>query len=484
MKKVLTLLNLFLLFTLVTLTLYIFNIIDIPFLHPGEERVKVAVKPTSQVENTAEKVERKKTFNELMAKANVYYENHLYNLAIDTYTKASNENSTSVEPLLKISEIQLILNEYEQAKNMCLKILQKDPHSVSAKIMLGQAYLGLADFVTAKSILDSIVSDVQIVQYHQGIVALFYGEYERGRGLLAAAASSDASRSTQQYAQKFIDALNEFDRFQAGQHTHLKVLLAKNYVQIDQPNMAKELLWGVVKENRNYRDAWIILGYSYLKLNQFEEAVDALEEAKNQDPEKPETLFFLGLAYASNNQLDEAIEVLNTAAQNGYQPRVHVEQKLAELYYQKKEYEKASNKYEEVISLNAGDLNYFVRPIWIYIDALQKPDKAVLLAQKALLNHPNKAMSYNLLGWAQVANDDFISAKKNLERAMQLDTNMDAPYLNYGWLYEKQGQYDKAMRFYKQAYELGGNGAVSKLAAEKYNILINKNAGIMANIFN
>ena len=57
-------------------------------------------------------------------------------------------------------------------------------------------------------------------------------------------------------------------------------------------------------------------------------------------------------------------------------------------------------------------------------------------------------------------------------------------YLNYGWMYEKQGQHNEAIHYYKQAYEIGGSGAVSELAAERYNNLINKNDGFMANIFN
>jgi tetratricopeptide (TPR) repeat protein len=250
--------------------------------------------------------------------------------------------------------------------------------------------------------------------------------------------------------------------------------------------MSKNLLWDILKEKRDYRDAWIILGYSYLKLEAFNEAIDALEEAKRQDPEKPETLFYLGLAYAGNGQLSEAIDILELALSNGYEPSIHVEQKLAELYFQSEDYEKASKKYEDVISLNPSDINYFIRPIYIYIDKLQNPEKALSLAEKANLHHPDNAMSYNLLGWAYVANHDFINAKKNLEKSLELNESFDAPYLNMGWMYEKQGNYERAKLFYKKAFDVGTNSPVADLAAERYNALIDKelNSNIMVNLFN
>ena len=228
------------------------------------------------------------------------------------------------------------------------------------------------------------------------------------------------------------------------------------------------------------------MGYSYLKLKQYKDASDALTEAKNLDPEKPETLFFLGLAYAGSDKIDEAIEVLDLALKNGFEPKIYVEQKLAELHFLKGDYEKANEEYEKVISMNSTDIDYFVRPIWVYIDKLNQPDKAVKLAEKAMISHPDDPMSYNLVGWAQVAANDFINGKKNLEKALALKENFDAPILNLGWMYEKQNNFSKAKEYYKKAYDLGLGTAVGDLAAQRYNSVLDKekNGFFMVNIFN
>lgn len=488
MNKFLTILNFLLLTTLIVLTLYVFDIIDIPFLtqqaDTGQEKI---VQEDPIVAEDEPKVTRSKSYDELMEKGNVYAENGLYDLAIDAYTQASQKAELNKEPLLKIASIQLIQEEYEKAKDMSLHILSIDEHSGLAKLYLGEAHIGLENFADAKNVFDSITSDDQKVQYYQGIMALFFGEYERGRTLLEAAANKEKEGATiAKNALNFVNALNEFDRYDAGLDSHLRVLLARSFAQSDQPHLAKEVIWPVLKETRNYRDAWIILGYSYLKLKQYQDAIDALEEAKTQDPEKPETLFYLGLAYAGNDEPEKAIKELEQALENGYEPKIQAEQKLAELYFMVEDYESATNKYEDVISLNSTDINYFVRPIWLYIDKLDMPEKAIALSEKAQLNHPDDAMSYNLLGWSQIANDDYINGRRNLEKAISLSDGFDAPYLNLGWMYEKQNNLNKAKNFYKKAFEIGNGSAVAELAASRYNSILEqeKNNSLMVNVFN
>jgi len=474
MRKFLTILNIFLLFTLVLLTLYVFDLIEFPFLKGDTEIIEEL--PEEEL-TEPEKIARKKTYEELMNKGDFYYESGIYSLSIDAYTSASEQEPNKIEPLLRIGEIQLIEYEYEKAKNLALEVLKVSPTNVSGKIILGRSNIGLEDFAEAKTIFENInVVDGEVL-YYQGMMAAYFGEYEKARGLLNRSLENPISETVTTNTQKLIDAMNEFDKYQAGLHEHLKVLLARALVQVDQPHMAKELVWNVLKDRRDYRDAWIILGYSYLKLERYQDSVDALEEAVRQDPEKPETFFYLGLAYAGVDQMDKAIESLEFAAKFGYEPKIHVEQKLAELYFQNADYEKASDKYEEVISKNATEIDYFIRPVWVYIDKLDSPDKAVNLAEKALVYHPENPMSYNLLGWAQVANNDFINGNKNLQKALTFDPSFDAPYLNLGWMYEKQNQLGRAKDLYKKAYELSNGSAVGNLAAERYNELL-------VNIFN
>jgi len=489
MKKFITILNVILLIILVILSLYIFDIIDVPFLgiQNNNEPIKLNENTeTTEDINDIDKVNRKKSYSELMNKADQYKNNNLYTQAIDYYAQANQKEPQAIEPLIQIAEIHVIERNFEQAKSISLEILKMDPQNQTGKLILGRANVGLEDFATAKNIFDSMTDKTAITYYYKGIMALYFGDYEDGRTALETAITYSNDKNTVEKAKDFLSALDEWNSYQGGEITHLKVLLARSYVQAFQPYIAKDILWNVLKENRNYRDAWIILGYTYLQLQQFQDAIDALEEAKRQDPEKPETLLYLGLAYAGNDDKEKAIEALELALENGYEPRIQIEQRLAELYFQTENYEKANKSYEEVISLNASDTEYFVRPIWVYIEKLKQTESAVKLAEKAQLKNPDDPMSYNLLGWAQVANRDYINGKRNLERAIAMNSNLEAPYLNLGVMYENQENFDRAKEFYKKAYEVGNGSGLGNLAAQRYNALLDKEFGqnIMVNVFN
>ena len=231
------------------------------------------------------------------------------------------------------------------------------------------------------------------------------------------------------------------------------------------------LLYDILNIKNNYRDAWIVLGYAYLNINKPDDAIDALTQAKDLTPEKPETLFYLGLAYFNKNDLDKAIYYIEKADKQGYEPKDQINLKLGDLYLLKKDYQKSADSYENVISKNTKNLDIFVRAIWLNIEQLDQPEKALALSQKALETHPNEAMSYNLLGWSYTALGKYDEAKKDLDIAISMQPDLDAANLNYGWLSEKSGDATEAKAYYKKAYALGHGNSVSKLAATRYNSL-------------
>lgn len=236
--------------------------------------------------------------------------------------------------------------------------------------------------------------------------------------------------------------------------------------------MAMPILFEVLKEQKDYRDAWIILGYAYLQTDKIHDAIYAFETAKTLDPQKPETLYFLGLAHFAQNDLAQAIPLIEQALQNGFEPSVQANQKLAEIYLLNKQFDKAAEKYEKIIEVNDSDVNSYIRPVWLYIDKLKNPQRAIALAQRAVEAHGTSAMSHNLLGWAYAANNQFEEGKTSLQKALEINPDLDAAYLNLGWIYEKKGSYNLAISNYQKANELGGQSAAANLAHERYNKLI------------
>ena len=116
-------------------------------------------------------------------------------------------------------------------------------------------------------------------------------------------------------------------------------------------------------------------------------------------------------------------------------------------------------------------MDIFVKAIWLNIDKTNDPEKALSLAKKVVENHPQDPMSFNLLGWAQLANGDLQNAEANLQTSLNINPSLDATNLNYGLLYEKKGDVFLAKEFYKKAYLLGRGNAIARRAATSYNKL-------------
>ena len=436
------------------------------------ESTETASEKTPNNPEEPSKLKRNRGYSELIHKGNTLLENSYANLAIQEYTEAAQQEPTEAEPYFKIGAIHFENEAYEKALINFKEAQKRSPDSLETKINVARTYLGLEEYTQSKDLFDAITEENQTVKFYQGMLAAFYNDHARAQELFGQAVEIGTTEQTTQKAQAFSTAYQEYEATEGTQAVYLKVLLGNAYVQASEFSLAKEVLFEAIKDKNDYRDAWILLGYVYLEEQAYQDALESLETALEFDSTKPETRFFLGLAYFGLDEYDKSIRELEMAKDNGFEPVIQVQQKLAELYVLTENYVKAIENYEAVINQNQDDLEYFIRPIWIYIDKLQEAEKALLLAQKAYDAHPESAMSFNFLGWSYIALNDESAALSNLEKALEIDSNLGAAYLNFGQLYEKQGKLDQAKENYQKAYQLEPNSSVGNLAAEKYNQLI------------
>ncbi|MCC7432858.1 tetratricopeptide repeat protein [Candidatus Peregrinibacteria bacterium] len=464
---------------LIAIVLYVF---DLP---PFQAKLEIA--PTNSEETNLQneesklpenlkenKVGRQKTYEEMIERAKSLEQSNFPALAIAQYQEAYKKDPSKIDPLYEIGKIHLRNNAPDKAESIFEDILEKSPNDNQAKLLLSRSLLAERKISEAKKILNTINDNTQITKYYQGIVAAYFGENDQAKKLLNESIAIGGNDDLTKKANNFLAAYNEYDFNVDAPELHLKVLLARSYNQCGEYQMAIPLLFEVTKVKLDYRDAWVLLGYAYLKIEKYQDAIDALEKAKVLDSQKPETLFYLGLGYYSMNNFIKAEENLSKAKEFGFEPKILVDQKLAEVYLELKNYQKSAASYETVISLNSQDVNYFIRPIWIYLEKLNEPEKAYQLALKAATKHPGEAMSQNLMGWTLIYKKDYGPAETHLKSAMGLDPKLDAVYLNMGLLYEKKSENEKALAFYKKAHSLGKSDGVAAAAATRYNNLIAK----------
>ncbi len=81
-------------------------------------------------------------------------------------------------------------------------------------------------------------------------------------------------------------------------------------------------------------------------------------------------------------------------------------------------------------------------------------DKAILISKKAALLAPRFNMPYLIQGGAYIGKGDLIQAKNSLENAIQYEPADPRPYYGLGLIFDKTGDYEKALHYYQRSLSL------------------------------
>lgn len=441
-----------------------------------KDSIEIPDKPKIPEVTITEEEEVNLSYNERIEKGNYYYDRGFLTFAANEYVKAANLEPGRTEPYLKLAQANFDLAEYPKASKNAEMILSLDPDNYEARYFLVLTSIKQNDFTKADLLIDELLAsgltDARLT-FYKVLLKITLSQYDEGKSLLRElSAVSAMSPDMRDKISTVSAAFEEFEFAQSAEGLYLDELLSRSLNQIGEYEMAIFKLKSILQNRSDLRDAWILLGFSYLNLEKYLFALSAFERAYELDPQSPSTQYFLGLTYSELSRFDDAIIYLNYSLSNGFEPEVVVKQKLADLYLEVEEYEKSVAAYESVLEDNKEDINSFVRPIWMYLDFLEEPIKALKLAELAVITFPEDPMAYNLLGWSQVGTQNYVESEKNLKKAIEMDPEFAAAHYNLGKLYEDQGRSDFAMAQYQKAYELDSNGSIGNLAAKRYNALM------------
>ncbi|MBU0727805.1 tetratricopeptide repeat protein [Patescibacteria group bacterium] len=414
------------------------------------------------------------SYDERIEKGDYYYDRGFLTFASNEYVKAANLEQNRIEPYQKLLLTNLELGDYDKASINAEVILDMVPGDLETQFLLAQIYIKQSEFESAETILDTLLaSDIKDarISYYKGLLRIVFDDHDGGRKYLKQALSESNDDNLDKKINYFLNSYTEYEFAKAAEELYLAELLSRAFNKAEEYEMAIYKLKSVLKTRSDLRDAWVLFGFAYLNLENYYFAQSAFERAYELDSQWPTTQYFLGLTHAELGNTDEAVIYLNYSLSNLFEPEIVVHQKLADLYLETQDYESAVKAYEKVLELNNQDINSFVRPVWIYLDFLNQPDKAIVHAEAAVIAFPDNALSYNLLGWSQTGTGDQMSAEENLLKAIDMDPNLAAAQYNLGRLYESQNRKSMALEAYQKAYELDSSGSIGNLSAQRYNDL-------------
>ncbi len=411
-------------------------------------------------------------------KGDLYAEQGVLSLAVNEYVEASKLEPDALDPYLKLVDAHLQLKNYSRALANAESALVINPNHLETQFNLILIHIGLSDFDKAKQLLDvysSAGNETAEVLYYKGILSALYADDEVAKdNLNQALASSIEGSELGEKISRVLGAYEEFEVNQAAEILFLRQLIAKSFNENGEYEMAIFILKDVLKERDDLRDGWNLLAFAYLNLQQFEFAKTALDKSYSEDPTWPTTQYFLGVTHKALGNTQEAITYFSSVLDSNFEPRVIVQNHLADLYFENQEYTKAIEAYEVVLEVNQQSVDAFIYPVWLYIDYVNDPSEALALSETALSLFPDSAMAHNLVGWSHLANRDYEQAEDHLVQAVEMDPTVPAIHYNLGALREATDRVDQALSSYEQAYQLDIGGDIGNKAANSYNDLLQK----------
>jgi tetratricopeptide (TPR) repeat protein len=416
------------------------------------------------------------SFDERMKKGDYYREKGFLTFAANEYAKATSLEPKNPIPTLRLTQTHFEMGDFGKARLNADAALTLDPTNTEARFFLVLIAMKESKFEESLHLIGQLeasgITDSRL-PFTKALISITQGKHKEGKSFLTLVlADPTAMASLKDKASKMLTGYQEFEFAQGAEDLYLGELLARGLNQIGEYELAVTKLKDILKARPDLRDAWNLLGFAYLNLNSTLFAVTAFEQSYKLDPQLATTQYFLGISYAEIGRKDDAVVYLNYALSNGFEPKVVAKRKLADLYLELADYPKSVLAYEEILRENNQDINAFVRPIWIYLEFLNQPEKALKLGEAAVIAFPGNAMSYNLLGWSQVGTQNYVEGEKNLLKSIQMDPAQAASHYNLGKLYEATSDTEKAKVQYQAAYDLDQNGSIGNLAAKRYNVLL------------
>lgn len=157
-------------------------------------------------------------------------------------------------------------------------------------------------------------------------------------------------------------------------------------------------------------------------------------------------------------------------ARTAVQSAIAIDPNLADAYrsdgaikfYGDWDFKGAEASYRKALELNPNDANNYIRYSAMLV-AVGKFDKAIELADKAVLLDPVSISSLHNLGWVNLVAREFEASEEAFERALELHPNWIWGHIKKAYAHTFQGEYEEALNLANRAEELMKDGWGSEL---------------------
>jgi tetratricopeptide (TPR) repeat protein len=377
----------------------------------------------------------------------IYLKNKLFKKAEKVFNDFLNENPDDERAYLGMAKFHLTKLDTTTAIDWYKKAILTNPDFETCLEELRDLYIEQKKWDDAILLLNQVIArDTTKIENHLRLGELYY---YRG--------------DTTQAIEEFSHVIDRFpDDFRAY------FSLGSLYYQSNLTESAEQYLKKAIEINKEFSRGWILLGFVYLHNQRLEDAENHFSQAIELFPDHPDINFFIGSVLNQRLKADEAIPYLEKSIQLKSNYYIDALGALAMIYDGKKIYHKSDSLYQAALKERPGDgllMNNYSYSLTV---RGVKLDEAMQMAQQAVAADSTNGAYLDTLGWIYFKQGDYQKALEYISRAVKYRDSSAEVMEHLGDVYEKLNDLGNARIYWQKALELDGNRTeVQKKLGEK-----------------
>lgn len=235
----------------------------------------------------------------------------------------------------------------------------------------------------------------------------------------------------------------------APDHVPSLVLAGAIDLREKQPTAAEINLRKAVSRAPNHAGARQLLVQTYLRMGQPTKARETLQPLVEKGmPANPQLLLLAGETYLANGDAKAASAFYQAASSGGQAQEVAAKTRLGQIALATGKTEEGFKELEAASELDAGQ---YQADLAIIAGHLRRNeiDKAMAAVQALEKKQPNNPLTYQMYGLVHIAKRDVPAARRNFEKALELQPNYLPAAYNLGMLDLAEKRPDDALKRYE-----------------------------------
>jgi len=393
--------------------------------------------------------------------------------AIDGYNKI--EKITGVNETLAFAKqrIWLMMKNFEKAADEMKQLIAVSPREGRYRVLLGDMYLKNNMLNKAKIQYDSAI----IIEPEISSVYLSLADYYRKnndtenskKSLKTAFSKSGVDLDSKiGILMSYYDLSEKYDTLKTDAFELLDILVKAHpeepkswsmyadFLMRDKRYSEAEVAYiNVIKFDKSKYIVWEQLLMIFSIQQKFDSLISYSSQAIELFPSQPYLFYAKGIALYAKADYEQAANTFEMGKSLILEPNEMLRdmmQYLGEIYFKQKKYDRSDAAFDRVLRLDPKNIHTLNNYSYYLALRGEQLDKAEIMAKKLIDLSPNSSLYYDTYAWVLFKKGSFSEAKINIEKAIELNSNVSAEILeHYGDILWKTGDKTKAVDYWNKS---------------------------------